>query len=118
MENMSIGASQSILLILATYTLTEIKKIMATLEEIKATESQQNLKLNQLTTDLADVSRKVDVLILQGHTGGEGLDQVAMNQIAELQAQVNAQIAAAADSLQAMEDKVDANLGPHPEPVR
>ena len=112
-----IGASQSLLLVLVTYTLTEVKKIMATLQEIKTTEQEQNERLNVISTDVADLTRKVNVLIAQGSAGG-GLNQAALDVIAGLQEQVNAQIGSVSSDLQALEDTVDANLGPHPEPVR
>jgi hypothetical protein len=114
---MAVGASQSILLVLATLTLTEVRKIMATLNEIKGYEQDQSKKLDLLSQDLSDVSRKVDVLIAQGSAGG-GIDQVMIDQIATLQKQVTEQIVAASKTLTELEAKVDSVLGPHPEPVR
>jgi hypothetical protein len=114
---MTIGASQSVLLVLVTYTLIEVRKIMATLEEIKQSEQAQNLQLNTLTTDLADVSRKVDILIVQGQSGGS-LDQATLDEIAALQAQVTEQIIAVTGDLQTIENHVDLALGPHVEPLR
>jgi len=112
-----IGASLSILLVLVTWTLTEIKKIMATLDTIKATEEQQVVTLNIISTDLADVSRKVDQLIAQGGGGGTS-DQAVIDEIAAIQKQADEQIRALSGTVKTLGQKVDAELGPHPEPQR
>jgi hypothetical protein len=105
----------SFLLILATYTAVEIRRIMATLQEIKTTGEEQSGKLDVIGGDVKDVSRKVDILIVQGSAGGN-VDQVLIDQIAETQTQMTGQIDTLGADVTSLEGKVDSALGPHVEP--
>jgi cell division protein FtsB len=105
------------MLVLVIFITIGIIKSMATLETIKATEAKQLTDINKISTDLTEISQKVDILIVQGAAGG-ATDQAAIDEIAAVQEQVNQQITAVEGTVEQLGNKVDLALGPHVEPHR